>query len=205
MTNDEPKGQPSLLEVDSRRRISLGSLAEHARYLVEVEDDGVIVLTPAVVMSVAEARLHTAVETSRRIDDFLENPETGVLRTRPERLRERRSPSHQGGGDSLELWSCSLNPKFSADAAHVLDELESDPKNDRLVSAIWDIIELVTENPTSAPARRRALRTARGHSVWMIPIPIYHHDERWVVLWQPKGDEALIAYIGPENFRSDYI
>ena len=80
--DDERK---SLLEVDSRRRISLGSLATHDRYLVEVEDDGTIVLTPAVVMSAAQARLHAAVETSRMIDEFLDNPETGSRRTRPSR------------------------------------------------------------------------------------------------------------------------
>jgi len=75
----------NLLEVDSRRRISLGPLATHDRYLVAVEDDGTIVLTPAVVMSVAEARLHAATETVRRIDEFLDNPEIGSRRTRPTR------------------------------------------------------------------------------------------------------------------------
>ena len=50
----------SMLEVDSRRRISLGPLAEHDRYLVDVEEDGTIVLTPAVVMSAAQARLLAA-------------------------------------------------------------------------------------------------------------------------------------------------
>jgi len=81
---DERKG---LLELDSRRRISLGSLARHDRYLVDVEEDGTIVLTPAVVMSVVEARLHAATETSKRIDEFLDNPETGVRRSRPRRAR----------------------------------------------------------------------------------------------------------------------
>jgi hypothetical protein len=99
---DETKVQPTLLEVDSRRRVSLGSLAEHARYLVEVEDDGVIVLTPAVVMSVAEARLHAATDTTKRIDSFLDNPETGVRRTRPKRLHQGKPPSQQGDGESLE-------------------------------------------------------------------------------------------------------
>jgi hypothetical protein len=74
-----------LLELDSRRRVSLGSLATHDRYLVEVEEDGTIVLTPAVVMSAAEARLHEATETAKRIDEFLDNPETGSRRTRPMR------------------------------------------------------------------------------------------------------------------------
>lgn len=37
-------------------------------------------------------------------------------------------------------------------------------------------------------------------------VPKYHDNERWVILWQPRGDDALlIAYIGRENFRSSYI
>ena len=75
----------SVLEVDSRRRISLGTLAEHDRYLVDVEEDGTIVLTPAVVMSAAQARLLAAAETSKRIDEFLDRPETGSRRARPAR------------------------------------------------------------------------------------------------------------------------
>lgn len=98
----QEKEQRSLLEVDSRRRISLGSLAEHDRYLVEVEADGVIVLTPAVVMSVVEARLHAAAETARQVDNFLDHPETGVRRTRPADSRQERSPSHRREGDLLE-------------------------------------------------------------------------------------------------------
>jgi hypothetical protein len=96
-----------------------------------------------------------------------------------------------------------LNTRYEPEASRVLDELEKDPENDRLLSAIFDLIEFVAENPTSSLARRRALRTARGHTIWMVPIPVYHHDERWVFLWQPRGDEVLIAYIGPEDFGSD--
>ncbi len=48
---------PILLEVDSRRRISLGSLVgEHARYLATAEGDGVIILTPAAVIEAAALR-----------------------------------------------------------------------------------------------------------------------------------------------------
>jgi len=79
----------TLLEVDARGRISIGSLATHDRYLVQVEDDGTIVLTPAVVMSAVEARLHAATETSRKIHEFLENPETGSRRTRPARRQHK--------------------------------------------------------------------------------------------------------------------
>lgn len=43
---------PVLLQLDSRRRVSLGALARHSYYLVSVGDDGVIVLTPAEVVPV---------------------------------------------------------------------------------------------------------------------------------------------------------
>jgi hypothetical protein len=39
-----------LLELDGRRRLSLGALAHSNYYLAEVQDDGVIVLTPAEVV-----------------------------------------------------------------------------------------------------------------------------------------------------------
>jgi hypothetical protein len=78
-----------LLELDSRRRISLGSLATYERYFAEVEEDGTIVLTPAVVMSAAEARLHAATETETRIEEFLDNPKIGSRRTRPKRPLQR--------------------------------------------------------------------------------------------------------------------
>jgi hypothetical protein len=86
---DARRDTQSLLEVDSRRRISLGQLAEHDRYLVEVEEDGTIILTPAVVMPAAQARLLAATDTSRHIDEFLDHPETGSRRTRPTRSRQR--------------------------------------------------------------------------------------------------------------------
>ena len=56
----------TLLELDTRRRISLGQIAKHDRYLAVAEADGTIVLTPAVVMTEAEAaRLRTEPETWR--------------------------------------------------------------------------------------------------------------------------------------------
>jgi hypothetical protein len=67
---------PKLLELDGRRRLSLGALAEHSYYLAEVSPDGVITLTPAVVMPVSAAA---------RVDEFLGNPETGTRRARPTR------------------------------------------------------------------------------------------------------------------------
>lgn len=60
---------PKLLEVDSRRRISLGALALHDYYLVDVAEDGVLTLTPAVIMPAA---------TAGRIDSFLDDPSSGT-------------------------------------------------------------------------------------------------------------------------------
>jgi ParE toxin of type II toxin-antitoxin system, parDE len=93
-----------------------------------------------------------------------------------------------------------MEAQFSPDAARILDELEKNPANDRIVDAIWDTIDLIREQPDSAQARRRALRTAMGHSIWLVPVPIMHDEDRWVILWQPREDDALIAYIGPEDF-----
>ena len=94
---------------------------------------------------------------------------------------------------------------FSSAAGDVLDELEKDDSNDRLVDAIWDALDLIREHPGSAQARNRGLRTAGGHSVWLVPVRGLYSDEAWVVLWQPRGDDALIAYIGPEDFRSGRV
>jgi hypothetical protein len=93
---------------------------------------------------------------------------------------------------------------FSVDASQVLSELEEDPKNEDLLKAIWDTIDVITRNPGSAASRRRAIRTPRDHPVWLVPIPEYPDDDRWVLLWQPRGDDVLIPYIGPEDFRSGY-
>jgi hypothetical protein len=90
---------------------------------------------------------------------------------------------------------------FSPEAGEVLDELEKDASNTELVDAIWDVLDLITEHPGSAQARHRALRTTGGHSVWLVPVRGQYDEEVWVVLWQPRDDDVLIAYIGPGDFR----
>lgn len=90
---------------------------------------------------------------------------------------------------------------FSPDAAEVLDELEKDVSNNALVDAIWDALDLIREHPGSAQARQRALRTAGGHPVWLVPVRGQYHDEVWVILWQSRDEDGLIAYIGPADFR----
>jgi len=59
-----------LVELDDRRRVSLGKVGrpEHTRYIVEEEPDGTLVLTPAVVMSELEAKLLASRELVERIN-----------------------------------------------------------------------------------------------------------------------------------------
>lgn len=50
----EPVTSGVLIELGPRRRVDLGSVGRHDRYLAREETDGTIVLTPAVVMRVSE-------------------------------------------------------------------------------------------------------------------------------------------------------
>jgi len=93
--------------------------------------------------------------------------------------------------------SGSLEPVYSPEASKQLDRLEDDPNEGALWDAVVDAIDLICDAPTSAEARRDALRTPNGQTVWKVPVRYYIPEEDWVVLWQPRGDDALIAYIGP--------
>lgn len=75
------------LELDDRRRVSLGKIGrrEHTRYLVDEEPDGTLIFRPAVVMAEAQARLLERGETVEAIDAFLDDPSQGVRRGRPGR------------------------------------------------------------------------------------------------------------------------
>lgn len=78
-----------LVELDSRRRITLGRLGkpEHDRYLVNEEPDGTLVLTPAVVMSAHEAALLRHPELVEQIKSDQADP-SAALSSSPGR-RER--------------------------------------------------------------------------------------------------------------------
>ena len=69
-----------LVQVDTRKRVSLGNMAHHSHYLAREEPDGSIVLEPAVVLTQAERA-------------FLSNPElVETLReanAHPQRRRTR--------------------------------------------------------------------------------------------------------------------
>ncbi len=73
-----------LVELDDRRRVSLGKIGrpEHTRYIVEEEPDGTLVLTPAVVMSELEAKLLANRELVERINANRADPGRLVRRER---------------------------------------------------------------------------------------------------------------------------
>lgn len=75
-----------VIELDARHRASLGALASYDRYLAKVETDGTIVLTPAVVLSAAEAAL---LERPDIIQGIESNRAAGLpgRRQRPSRKR----------------------------------------------------------------------------------------------------------------------
>lgn len=77
-----------LLDVDARRRISLGALAAADRYLVDVDEDGVITLSPAVVMTEMEARLARRPDVLAQVE---QSRTSGEDAGRPVRRRGERA------------------------------------------------------------------------------------------------------------------
>lgn len=74
----------AVIELDDRRRASLGKFGRHDRYLIREQEDGTLILEPAVVLTEAEAA-------------YLRNPTLVALieeeRAHPERNRRRTKRS----------------------------------------------------------------------------------------------------------------
>ncbi len=96
----------------------------------------------------------------------------------------------------------ALEPVYSPDVAKILDQIDDDPTRTALWNAICDAIDLICDHSGSAQARRHALRTTAGNTLWSVPVRYWAEDNDWVVLWRPRGDHALIAYIGPSTFHA---
>lgn len=76
----------TLIELDGRRRASLGRIGRHSRYLAFEEGDGTLVLRPAVVMTEAEARLHANPALVEHMVEAITDPSKRVRgRGRPQR------------------------------------------------------------------------------------------------------------------------
>jgi len=76
----------SLIELDERRRASLGKIGRHSRYLVREEPDGTLIFEPAVVLTEAEQRYLNNGALVAQIEDNRAHPE----RRRPRPQRPRR-------------------------------------------------------------------------------------------------------------------
>lgn len=76
-------GKPVVIEVDSRRRVSLGRLAHHDTYLATEQPDGTIMLEPAIVLTEAEHAFLQNTNLRRQIEDNRAHPER--RRPRPAR------------------------------------------------------------------------------------------------------------------------
>ena len=76
-----------LVELDDRRRLALGKIGHHSRYLVREEADGTLIFEPAVVMTEFEARFMARPDLIEQITDNVAHPE----RAQP---RRRRPTSH---------------------------------------------------------------------------------------------------------------
>ena len=85
--------EPMLVELDGRRRASLARVgAEHRYYLAHRDPDGTIVLTPAVVQSELEARLHQSnPDLAGRIRAQAAAPDRRLVSTPRGRRRAKKS------------------------------------------------------------------------------------------------------------------
>jgi len=76
-----------LVELDERRRVSLGKIGrpEHRRYLAHEEPDGTLVFVPAIVVPESQARLLANHDLVEQIERTVADPSTRVRRSRPQR------------------------------------------------------------------------------------------------------------------------
>ncbi|WAC89377.1 hypothetical protein [Mycobacterium sp. Aquia_213] len=90
--------EPVVIEVDSRRRISIGKLGRHDTYLATEQPDGTIVLEPAVVLTAAE---HAYLKNTKLRHQIEEN------RAHPERRRPR--PPRPARREAVEIAQTDAN------------------------------------------------------------------------------------------------
>lgn len=89
-----------------------------------------------------------------------------------------------------------LEPDYGEGVNEALDEIEFDESRKDLWRSIVETLKFVLANPDDKFARRHAIRTPDGGTVWRVPIPAPGEEDRWSLLWEPDGEYALIHYIG---------
>lgn len=71
-----------MVELDERRRLSLGKIGHHSRYLVREQDNGTLIFEPAVVMTEFEARALGDAGLVQQLRDSQADPRRRRPRTR---------------------------------------------------------------------------------------------------------------------------
>lgn len=72
----------TLVQVDTRKRVSLGNMAHHSQYLVREESDGTIIFEPAVVLTQAERAFLADPELVETLEKVNAHPERRRARER---------------------------------------------------------------------------------------------------------------------------
>jgi hypothetical protein len=93
--------EPVLVELDERRRTSLGKVGrkEHSRYLVEEQPDGTLIWRPAVVVPEHELRfMRDHPSQYARIREQQDSPGPGRLTDRPARRPPATHPEKGADG-----------------------------------------------------------------------------------------------------------
>jgi len=67
-----------LIETDSRGRTNLSKFSKNDRFLGRVEEDGTIILEPAVIVTAAQDRLRRNPETMQMLDEAEANIDSAV-------------------------------------------------------------------------------------------------------------------------------
>lgn len=83
----------------------------------------------------------------------------------------------------------------SPEADAQLDALQLGPDAE-LWNAVCDALDLIVDRPDSAEARREAIVTAAGRTIWMVPVRHSSLDDV-VVLWAVENDIEYVLYVGP--------
>ena len=85
--------------------------------------------------------------------------------------------------------------RYSPEASAQLDKLELGP-DEELWNAVCAAIDLLVDRPDSPEARREALLTAGGNTVWRVPVRHSTMDD-YCVLWALRSDVEYVLFVGP--------
>lgn len=86
---------------------------------------------------------------------------------------------------------------YSRQASDALDRFEADADATALWNALCDALDLIIDHPDGAEARRVALRTATGSTVWRVPMRVPREAGDWAILGhRDDAGQILIAYVG---------